>query len=183
MWLRTPWHRTCVCVCVFLYCSLTLCVSLSTCKPQSRQQNKSNTSTTDERVGIVIMATGSGPISVAKRLAKSLQTIGPKATFFQFFMMRNIKQGTLVGEDRYGNKYFENLDYPNGNYSLHDSSSSQSVHTRRRCDAKGLTCRLCFLSLCCVQGNIDGWSTLATATFSTSMLVKCPQSGTFGCTT
>ena len=70
------------------------------------------------------MATGSGPISVAKRLAKSLQTIGPKATFFQFFMMRNIKQGTLVGEDRYGNKYFENLDYPNGNHS-----SSQSVHT------------------------------------------------------
>ena len=43
------------------------------------------------------------------RIYNTIKNVGFKETMKKFFYMRDWKYGTLVGEDRLGNKYFENL--------------------------------------------------------------------------
>ena len=47
---------------------------------------------------------------------KTLQTHGPKDMLRQLYHYDYIKTGTLVGTDRLGNKYFENLDEQHGRH-------------------------------------------------------------------
>ena len=65
---------------------------------------------------------------------RAYQRMGLRGLYEHLYMFRQIKEGNLVGTDRYGNKYFENLDLPYGqhrwyepkNYvaqQLHDASS------------------------------------------------------------
>lgn len=45
-----------------------------------------------------------------------LQTLGAKGLYRHLYMFKRIKIGTLVGVDQFGNKYFENKDYPYGQH-------------------------------------------------------------------
>ena len=65
---------------------------------------------------------------------RAYQKLGLRGLYEHLYVFRQIKEGTLVGEDRYGNKYYENNDLPYGqhrwyqpkNYQtqvLHDASS------------------------------------------------------------
>jgi NADH:ubiquinone oxidoreductase subunit len=47
---------------------------------------------------------------------RAYQRLGLKGLYEHLYMFRQIKEGTLVGQDRYGNKYFENLDLPYGQH-------------------------------------------------------------------
>ena len=45
-----------------------------------------------------------------QKWAKAIQTYGPFGAVRKFFVFSDVKAGTLVGTDKYGNRYFENKD-------------------------------------------------------------------------
>ena len=54
------------------------------------------------------------PSRGAMDIFKGLFKLGPVEAFWKMYKMRTIKFGTLMGVDKWGNHYFENLDYPWG---------------------------------------------------------------------
>ena len=65
---------------------------------------------------------------------RTYQKVGLKGLAYHLFVFRQIKEGTLVGVDRYRNKYYENTELPYGQHrwyepripeaqNLHDASS------------------------------------------------------------
>ncbi|KAL7268141.1 hypothetical protein RUND412_009245 [Rhizina undulata] len=49
-------------------------------------------------------------MSTITRTVRNLFRVGPKAAFWQMMYIGDIKAGTLIGTDRFGNKYYENKD-------------------------------------------------------------------------
>ncbi|KAJ1920017.1 hypothetical protein IWQ60_007100, partial [Tieghemiomyces parasiticus] len=43
------------------------------------------------------------------RAVKYMLAVGPRESFRQFMRLDEVKAGTLMGRDRYGNEYYENL--------------------------------------------------------------------------
>ena len=54
-----------------------------------------------------------------------------KKFFLYFFRQDDVKYGDLVGEDKYGNKYFQNNSYFYGKITLKKSSWNHNRHRLR----------------------------------------------------
>jgi hypothetical protein len=54
-------------------------------------------------------------VTLVRHYIKALSTYGVNGTFIQLYNFGHVKFGTKIGEDRFGNQYFENgVDYPIG---------------------------------------------------------------------
>jgi len=51
---------------------------------------------------------------------RAYQRLGLKGLYQHLYTFKQIKEGTLVGTDRYGNKYFENTNYPYGQHRWYE---------------------------------------------------------------
>ncbi|RHZ49972.1 hypothetical protein Glove_508g61 [Diversispora epigaea] len=69
-------------------------------------------------------------MSSIPRLVKNIFKVGPRSAFKQMLTIGEVKTGTLVGVDKFGNKYFENKEEVCGRdrwieYAHYHSDSSQ----------------------------------------------------------
>lgn len=57
---------------------------------------------------------------------RAYQRLGLKGLYQHLYMFRQIKEGSLVGEDRYGNKYYENNELPYGQHRWYEPKNYEA---------------------------------------------------------
>jgi NADH:ubiquinone oxidoreductase subunit len=51
---------------------------------------------------------------------RTYQKVGLKGLWNKLYTFRQLKEGTLIGADKFGNKYYENKDYPYGQHRWYE---------------------------------------------------------------